>query len=281
MLKNFSILLCVTVAAFLHGSPEAAGQCLCLPETRPNDGFFNAGGLLLDTCGLEVSRSTDCNKAWHDFLNRYPDPDLRQSRWYAKAKWNVVFDTNVVDRAISIPTPTADSPVVRITWHEIDSISFPELRNQLRLVEEEVGRFALTLSLWDAPSHREWFDLSFDTLQNVDSVNRRFGGFSHCLGIGFRYGLIDDGTAVFEVHPSNPHKFALFPNPVRDAFIFTMAPSGTNLKIDIYTVLGTPIRSLSSSPAGVGQLEVRVDDLQIGTYFLKQGSHVERFTIVR
>jgi hypothetical protein len=269
--RGMTIILAFS-ALILFSLPRSMAQsCQCMPETRPEQGFFNESHILFDTCGLSVPGTHDCNFAWAWFQGTNPSIDEVMARWYATARWSFLFDTNVVITTVAVPTIPNGGVPVTITWRDIDSISFPLLPGQLRHLESLFGYYTLQVGFWDEDYLHEWCSLSLQAPHNVDSVDQALRKLQRCIGANLEGGLIQQNSAVYQSAMPPLSIQDVYPNPTGGTlWIDVSREIGRSHRITVRTLFGTTLKDvelpLAAFPTGIMQLNL--NELRNGAYIV-------------
>jgi hypothetical protein len=244
-------------------------DCMCPPLKHPPSGYLvnQDSAIVIDTCGIWYP-SISCDSAyWGNVFSKYGLEAIK--RIYAKNTWLIWFDV----KAIPLPEAPSDS-VIEVTWRDIDSLNYPEIKDSLKSIEQIYGTYKLIKvnPQFTEPDIGQSFDVIFENYVNVNELTKKFRDcpFAHC---DFLNWLSDDYPD--DVKDNHNDSLIIYPNP---AFYFLYIKSNNDLidNINIISTLGCQ-QPLNINKQYDKIVVVNVSRLPSGVYFIVLNSKIYEF----
>ncbi|TAL66796.1 MAG: T9SS type A sorting domain-containing protein [Bacteroidetes bacterium] len=259
----FKILLVISLFTnFIPNAKAADTLNPCWTMYKPHDpdhNSFNPDSVMWDTC---VTGD-------HKVLYAY--------KWYY-----VILPVG----ALNVPWAPGDSLIYR-DWRDIDS-SFTELRNGFQLIENKFGPFIMKKQYPDeidtsSIGSRSWY-IKFEEYFNIDSIVYYLGGFIDPRYVSYdmrAYRLADnvnDTNAILK-----PLIINLYPNPSDGYIIVDFYDNKYGLhEIEIYNEINNKVYQYSFINSNDNiMINLNLSFLPNGLYFLKNGSIIKKFIILK
>ncbi|MBI5325457.1 MAG: hypothetical protein HZB41_09345, partial [Ignavibacteriae bacterium] len=147
-------------------------DCWCMPKYYPPNGEFFNEHFRYDTCGVELSSSTCDSIYWLNMNKTY----YGRNRIYAKREWVLWFDV----KAFTFPYYPPDT-IIEATWRDVDSINYPEIRDSLKMIENEYGYNKMIKMHPELiqPGEGQSFIVSFENYVNGVELENKFNSIHY------------------------------------------------------------------------------------------------------
>jgi hypothetical protein len=245
-------------------------DCMCPPLKHPPSGYLvnQDSSIVIDTCGIWYPFSNCDFVYWGNVFSLHGKE--AQDRIYAKNTWLIWFDV----KAIPLPEAPSDS-VIEVTWEDIDSLNYPEIRDSLKSIEQIYGPFKLIKvdPQFTEPPYGQDFHIYFDNYVNVNFLIKKFRDcpFTHC---DFLSWLADDYPSYVS---ENNNGIELPPQIlVLGNYLSITNQSINKHNIKIYAINGFEIKENDYSLID-NKIFINLKNISNGFYFILIDNEVYKF----
>ena len=253
------------VFSFNVKSQTYQDSCLILAEEKFKSIDANPDSVMIDTCECSDIHWTDCKH-------------LYSKQWY-----EITFPIG----AIHLPAYPPDTTIL-ITWEDVDT-NFQDIRNGLYNMQNIFGNYILKKVYPQTSDSTKlgsrFFHVKFNNYIKIDSVVNYLKSISG-IESGYRLRIIQYPD---DVNDNNDVKFTeIFPNPVSDYIeikiedkLSESSKLSESFQIQIFDIYGKRITNLTPTLSKGEGVRIDVSLLPNGIYFLRIGTEVRKFVVMR
>ncbi|OGU15457.1 MAG: hypothetical protein A2X61_07740 [Ignavibacteria bacterium GWB2_35_12] len=269
MLIVFAGLWLVLFRLPLLVKAQITDTCWCIPKYYPPNGEFFNEHFKYDTCNVEFA-SSSCDSVYWLNMNRTTDG---RNRIYAKHEWLVWFDV----KAFPLPYYPPDT-LIEVTWRDVDSINYPEIKDSLRMIENEYGNNKMIKLHPDLnqPGSGQTFRVFFDNYLIGVELENKYNAipFANC---GFKAGRLDIDN-IDDFSKGHNTEINISPNPAND-YLYIHKQNNNHNNIIITSVTGEVLLTIESN--NEEEQKINIQNLSPGIYFLRIGNVCKKFIVNR
>jgi hypothetical protein len=192
----------------------------------------------------------------------------------------VWFDVKV----FNIPAYDPDT-LIELTWRDVDSLSYPEIKDSLKSIEQLYGKYKLVKNNpeYTEPEIGQDFFIYFENYVNGVNVEKKFRAIPHtdCDFLGG----ITKINSINEINNSEKMDFIISPNPANEYIEIDVGANCNvplqNVQFQIYNVYGECVANLTPTLSKGEGVRIGVSGLADGIYFLRIGNETQKFVVIK